>query len=82
MRKSIILSLFVILTGAAAKAETWYLYTTVHTGGHYSAATRPAVLEMDTEEGCKQAGSQIQADVKENKIQHVKNFSFACIKRQ
>lgn len=81
MRKRILLSLFAMLAGHPVEAATWYLYMTVYEGGT-TGAKRPVVLEMDTEEGCEQAGIKIQKDVKVNKIQHVKNITFTCIKRQ
>ena len=66
----------------AAMAETWYLYTTVYSGGSYSGATRPIALEMDSKQGCEVAGNKLKADAKSNKLEHIKNISFTCIKRQ
>ena len=65
-----------------ARAETWYLYTTVYSGGSYSGATRPIALEMDTKQGCEVAGNKLKADAKSNRLEHIKNISFTCIKRQ
>ena len=76
------LSLFVVLAGASAKAETWYLFTTIHSGSGYMGSTRPVVVEMDSREGCEQAGNLLKEEVKTNKIEHVRNLSFACIKRK
>ena len=76
------LSLFVVLAGASAKAETWYLFTTVHSGDSYKGTTRPVVVEMDSREGCEEAGNLLKEEVKTNRIEHVKNISFACIKRK
>ena len=77
------LSLLVVLAGASAKAETWYLYTTINSGSNaYSTGTRPVVLEMDSKEGCEEAGSILKEEVKTNRIEHVKNISFVCIKRK
>jgi len=80
MRRSILLSLFVILAGAAAKAETWYLYTAMKAG--YYSTTRATVLEMDTKEGCEAAGNSLVEARESNKLEHVQYISFTCIKRQ
>ena len=76
------LSLLVVLAGASAKAETWYLYTTINSGSGYGWGTRPLVLEMDSKEGCEEAGNILKEEVKTNRIEHVRNFSYACIKRK
>ena len=81
MIRGLMLSLLVVLAGASAKAETWYLFTTIHSGVS-QGTTRPVVVEMDSREGCEEAGNLLKEEVKTNRIERVRTLSFACIKRK